>query len=210
MSRITLYGFYIYSDKQLFSDAPLYERFNKEQLVELILAECGDLYTYHQQPDYLKKNITNWFTRKYEDFKRMYDALYSEYDPIENYNRYEHWSDSISESTSESTSGSASDSTSDSTSNSQLSQVSPMNTNNLLNDSAANGQTAGASSALTTNSSHQRRDHLHYLDHEGRLHGNIGVTTTQQMIESELELREYDLYERIAQMFERELMVQLY
>lgn len=210
MSRITLYGFYIYSDKQLFSDAPLYEGFNKEQLVELILAECGDLHTYHQQPDYLKKNITNWFTRKYEDFKRMYEALYSEYDPIENYNRYEHWSDSISESTSESTSGSASDHTSDSTSNSQLSQVSPMNTDNLLNDSAANGQTAGTSSALTTNSSHQRRDHLHYLDHEGRLHGNIGVTTTQQMIESELELREYDLYERIAQMFERELMVQLY
>lgn len=210
MSRITLYGFYVYSDKTLFDDAPLYEKFDKTKLVDLILAQCGDLYTYHQQPDYLKANITNWFTRKYEDFARMYEALYSEYDPIENYNRYEHWSDSISESTSESTSGSASDYTSDSTSNSTLAKVSPMDSDNLLNDTAANGNTAGTSNARTVNAAHNRRDYLHYLDHQGRIHGNIGVTTTQQMIEQELELREYDIYQRIAQLFERELIVQVY
>lgn len=44
-----------------------------------------------------------------------------------------------------------------------------------------------------------------------RAHGNIGVTTNQQMIESELEMRmQYDLYELIIQLFEREFMSRVY
>ena len=43
-----------------------------------------------------------------------------------------------------------------------------------------------------------------------RIHGNIGVTTSQQMLESELKLREYDVYEYIAQDFENEFLMQIY
>lgn len=42
------------------------------------------------------------------------------------------------------------------------------------------------------------------------IHGNIGVTTNQQMIESELELRRFDIYSDIATRFEREFIVQVY
>lgn len=42
------------------------------------------------------------------------------------------------------------------------------------------------------------------------LHGNIGVTTSQQMIESELQLRRFDIYAEIAQRFEHEFIVQVY
>ena len=41
-------------------------------------------------------------------------------------------------------------------------------------------------------------------------HGNIGVTTTQQMITQELELRKYDVYVDISERFEREFLVQVY
>jgi len=43
-----------------------------------------------------------------------------------------------------------------------------------------------------------------------RIHGNIGVTTSQQMIQSELELRKFDIYEEIAARFEHEFLVQVY
>ena len=43
-----------------------------------------------------------------------------------------------------------------------------------------------------------------------RIHGNIGVTTSQQMITSELELRKFDIYEEIAGRFEHEFLVQVY
>lgn len=48
------------------------------------------------------------------------------------------------------------------------------------------------------------------LAHEGHLYGNIGVTTSQQMAEAELELRHYDIYLELAKMFEKRFMVQVY
>ena len=42
------------------------------------------------------------------------------------------------------------------------------------------------------------------------IHGNIGVTTNQQMIEAELELRKFDIYTDIAARFEHEFIVQVY
>lgn len=46
--------------------------------------------------------------------------------------------------------------------------------------------------------------------YSSHIHGNIGVTTSQQMIESELELRKIDIYDDIAARFEREFLVQVY
>ena len=47
-------------------------------------------------------------------------------------------------------------------------------------------------------------------DYTSHIHGNIGVTTTQDMITQELELRKYDIYVDIAGRFEHEFMVQVY
>lgn len=47
--------------------------------------------------------------------------------------------------------------------------------------------------------------------YKNHIHGNIGVTTNQQMIESEMEMRQkYDLYYLIEQLFEQEFIVQIY
>ena len=61
--RITLWGFYVYSDKTLFNNVQLPEQFNKADLIELILYRAGDLYTYYQQPKYLQLNIINCFKK---------------------------------------------------------------------------------------------------------------------------------------------------
>lgn len=46
--------------------------------------------------------------------------------------------------------------------------------------------------------------------YRSNIHGNIGVTTSQQMITSELELRRFDIYTDIAERFEHEFLVQVY
>lgn len=46
--------------------------------------------------------------------------------------------------------------------------------------------------------------------YRSNIHGNIGVTTSQQMITAELELRKFDIYSDIAARFEREFIVQVY
>ena len=49
------------------------------------------------------------------------------------------------------------------------------------------------------------------LNRSGRAHGNIGVTTTQQMFNQELELLSgYNLYYTICNWFERDMFIQIY
>lgn len=48
------------------------------------------------------------------------------------------------------------------------------------------------------------------LKHGLHSHGNIGVTTNQEMINEELELRKYDLYKQIALLFEDEFTITVY
>ena len=219
MARITLWGFYQFTDKKLFDNIKLYEGFDKQVLIDLIMQQSGELFPFHQQPEYLQLNIENWFSRMYEQFKRMYIAITADYNPIENYDRIEEWSDSESgsqsESESSSSSSSAHDSTSDSSSNSMTSDISAANmTGGFLPDSASNGVTEGRSSTDSNsriNSSRNRHDLSdRSYKHGGRIHGNIGVLTNQSMIESELRLRQFDIYETIANMFEEEFIIRLY
>ena len=73
MARITLWGFYQY-DKTLFDDIVLPDGIDKENLVSEIMRNSGDLYPYHQTPEYLKRHITSGFARRLFDFGRSYEA----------------------------------------------------------------------------------------------------------------------------------------
>lgn len=57
-----------------------------------------------------------------------------------------------------------------------------------------------------------RSDSDEFKDHTtGRIHGNIGVTTSQQMLISELNLRsDYNIYDIIAEMFVKEFCIMVY
>ena len=46
--------------------------------------------------------------------------------------------------------------------------------------------------------------------HDGRIHGNIGVTTSQQMLEAELQVAEWNLYEHITDLFLSEFIIPIY
>ena len=45
---------------------------------------------------------------------------------------------------------------------------------------------------------------------DGRIHGNIGVTTSQQMLEAELKVAEWNLYEHITDLFLEEFVIPIY
>lgn len=56
----------------------------------------------------------------------------------------------------------------------------------------------------------KRTDNLN-LNHKGRVHGNIGVTTSQQMLESEMVLRlKWNLYNQITDLFLTEFVLPIY
>lgn len=46
--------------------------------------------------------------------------------------------------------------------------------------------------------------------HEGRIHGNIGVTTSQQMLQAELDISAWNIYEHITDLFLNEFVIPIY
>lgn len=114
-------------------------------------------------------------------WSRLHDVLNLTYNPIDNY--------SMSE-----------------TENTQLkSEVDISNANSIyaFNDTAA---TPASESNSKTSTNALLNDNVRELTRKG----NIGVTTTQQMINSELELREYNLIEAIYNDIDSILTLKIY
>lgn len=230
MARITLWGFYQY-DRTLFDNIVLPEGIDKDNLVSEIMRNSGDLYPYHQVPEYLKRNITFWFSRRLFDFDRMYKSLRTEYSPIENYDRIEdikrEYKDSgtdtetltLGSSTTSSHTGTDTGTTQGSGSNekgvsaynedgytNREKDTETHNSNNTQTYNSTVTNTGSGSDKTQTDYGKQRTE-----TENTRIHGNIGVTTSQQMIESEMSLRaKYDIYKIISREFEREFLVQIY
>lgn len=202
MSRITLWGFYKFTGETLFDDAPLPEAINKKDLVDLIMIECGDLYPYYQHPGYLQMQITNFFKRKKDAFEKMCAVLAAEYDPLENYDKKEDWSDVFDERVK----GEAHDETKDKSKGSNLNKISAMDSDNLVNDTSSATESEGESNATTKNTAERDNKNVH----AGRVHGNIGVTTSMALVKEELALRKYDIMEEIVRMFEKDVIIQIY
>lgn len=225
MTKITLWGFNEYLDGTLLDFLPEVlpaNTYNAELLEELIYIECGDLFPYYQVPVYLKAQIRNFFIRNKDQFRRAWEALNSDYNPIENYDRIEAWSDShsSSESTSESLSMSSSESvhastsSSDSTSSSSRGDVSAYNSPTMQPQSASSGNaaTSGRTANDTNGNSLSNRSRFEAIgrqsldSHRGRVHGNIGVTSSQQLIQSSLDLANYDIYLWVITLFQKNII----
>lgn len=153
-------------------------------IVDDIILRHGDTPLFIPEPTVMKYYITSWSTRMLPIFTRMYDACMAEYDPIENYNRIEDRSETTKDTmgntrtlnTSTATTGT--NTTEDSVSAENVTTFSPdtksVQTPNLTEaDSGTIGDSGNYNGSLTIKST---------------IHGNIGVTTSQQMLESELAL----------------------
>ena len=214
MARLTLWGIYQY-DKTLFDNIVLPNGIDKDNLVGNIMRNSGDLYPYHQVPEYLKRNINYWFARRLFDFERMYEALRVEYSPIENYDRKENTTRNYENSGTdkESTTLGSTTTSTNIGSNDNENKVSAYNESDYSNrekDTQSYNSTltnTGSGTDVTQTDYGLKRKEVEDI----RVHGNIGVTTSQQMIESEMELRaKYDIYKIISREFEREFLVQVY
>ena len=201
LTLIGLKNFLDYYETDLFENLTLPEGIDKESCINNILLTCGDNELLYPDGDFMINCIGLWSTKWYRTFEKWINALDIEYAPLENYDRHEDWSDSAS--TSESSSVSASDSSSNSTSNEN--DVSAFNDSSFNNDTAStlNGIAASSSQSNAINQGQE------YSIHGGRIHGNIGVTTSQQMLQAELDIARFNLLNEIAIIFAREFTLGL-
>lgn len=146
--------------------------------------------------------FTRWKVRNLENFWRMYEALHIEYNPLENYDRYEEggWKDEGSVSR-ESSGNSISNATMLS-GGSDTNKVSAFNSTEYQPSSKNENESSSSndtSSEITGNESGESTTTHTFEDYH--VHGNIGVKTNAAMGLEELDFRKHDLANDIIGQF---------
>lgn len=170
---------------------------DKEDIIDLIIAECGELNLVWSNPSYLKNLITKWSKANLNNWNRMYLALYEEYDPLTNYDRNEKMKDIRTP-----------DLTNTFTDKNEKGNVT-RNYENGYNsgEQVQSGKIESDTNIETTNAT----SGTDINEHEGRLWGNIGVTTSAQMLTGELEVRMKDnIHDIIVSMFRDKFCILVY
>lgn len=219
---------------ELFNDISLDERLEKNLLITYIMQYCGSNEVRYPEPEILKMCVDAFFKSKKENYSRMLDALLIEYSPIENYDRMEERTLDINRENSVNRSGEDSGTDNRTLSSTTVDSIQSEKKSTSENKTSAfNATTYQPLDTSTTEESGRSTDNMEnngtdnlarenkFSNSEtgngteghkenARMHGNIGVTTNQQMINEEIELRKINIYELIALDFENEITIPVY
>lgn len=202
----TLIGLEAYlnnNSQSVFDELDLPSSVDRETLIDTIMLDVGGYEPLWYDPFFLRNMVGIWSRKWYRTFEKWGDALAIAYEPLENYDRREEWEET-------------------SNNNSKMSGV--INGNSTINNSSNSKNNVSAynsadyspydenvstgsqtdvnnstSDSTTTNTSNNKRS--------GRTHGNIGVTTSQQMLQAELDVASWNLYQHITDIFAKEFLL---
>lgn len=212
MSLLTVEGLYNY-DNTLFDGFVVPEGLVKQIAIDAILMRTRELEILYPDFTYMKNRITIWSNKYQINWKKLYDTTVLEYNPIENYDRMEDWTDIDIEKGSNFRSNDINNTVGNVITESG--SITEQNTafNDGLKDHAknitSNNTTNNGTEYIQENGQDSsQRDLTHTKI--GRAHGNIGVTTSQQMIQSERDLVVFNLYDVIAESFVENFCLMVY
>lgn len=231
--------------------------YSKEEYVNNILIDAMDLELLYPDPEFMKKAINFWSTSMKHSWEKIGESLYSKYNPIENYNRNETWTDTDTRTENWTDTDSHTDSWTHGSGVTDTGTVDVKRTDNLKAKTTGNNRSdnnatisldetdtnsaiayntntwknntkteidrvteearsqidsisstvenTGTQDTKTTNNLHHNIDENGQsttsgsvgrtgstggsVTHTGNVSGNIGVTTSQQMVEQEIQLR---------------------
>lgn len=213
-TRLSVLGLYKYNSG-LFSEMVYPSGFTaaqKQTVVGNILAECAELEILFPDWDTCKNMIGLWSKMNVPVWDRIYQASLLEYNPIENYNRTEvetTGAGKTSKHTGTDTSTlSGTDTQTVSSSGSETHSGTDTNTNAITSydsnslythdqDSFLHGHHVNDSSSGSNSTAYGKKESFQHgetitdeenISRENHTSGNIGVTTSQQMLEQEIEV----------------------
>ena len=224
-ASLSILGLY-QSDPTLFDELELPGDMNKDVLIDSILYEAASLEAYYPDPNFMKFMIGRWSFMNQSVWQKLYDTTVLEYNPIFNYDRTEEWSENEQMLDKRTLTGTERETSTD---NSRGEIRSSGTVQSELNVSGYNEssyvpreQTIETPDTLTSNTSETDRivsidkNDTENMDRKrdnirtGRAFGNIGVTTTQQMIQQERETVLFNMYKVITDSFIERFCLMIY
>ena len=235
-SKITLLGMekFLNPDHSVFEKMQLPEGIDKDTLIGSIILRCNEFELLYSDPDFMIAAVDVWSRKNYWTFDKWVKAINIEYDPLYNYDRTERSTD-----THEGEYGKKGQDINQGSNvrTNDLTMTNNLKTENdttvthkekAYNDSSfvpttedvtdgeikdtgtvKNTGTATDAYGNTLNTDESGTD-KHTDTHESRMYGNIGVTTSQQMLQSELDIARWNMYEHIADLFCSEFCIMIY
>ena len=218
LSMIGLYNW----DPSIFDTMELPAGLDRDAVISAILLDSMDLEVLYPDPEYMKFALANYSKRRIDVWNKLYSTTKLEYNPIWNKDGMITETEEVSRTgdtsgTSNTTKASSGKSNTTTATNGSSSGNSETNTYVFgFNESsgAQSGRTtesgAGTSSGNSTengtssgNSTENGTSSENRRDNEKRTYtrseqGNIGVTTTQQMIKEEREVDDFSIIDYIA------------
>lgn len=216
-AKLTTIGCYAYDDT-LFDNLSLPDGADEATAINIIILEDGEFSLIYPDPDFMKVAIGSWSAAMLPSFERYWNVLQEEYDPLENYDRNESWTDSGtgSRSTSQTATGSETNGgTRTETPNVTNTKSTPPYNTETMTAREVNTQTGTITtqdnySKSTSDQETGTESNQTSGTHSGRIHGNIGVTTSQQMLQAELEIADYNFYYWLAGKFREQFCLMTY
>lgn len=205
-------------NKSVFDLMNLPTGIDKDALTDNIILEGGDFEVLYADPYMFRAAVGTWTSKYYRTFEKWVAALNLEYNPLENYDRQEDYTDTSNKGE-KTTAGNTrtlnnedketlNTTTTDEHTVSAFDSGSyqPSDKNEIKNTGTDTFNHTGTikdegSGSLIANGKDV---------HSGRIHGNIGVTTSQQMLQSELDIARFNLIQQITDLFLTEFMILVY
>lgn len=198
MSILGLYQYGQLNNDDLFENLTLPTGIDRDDLINNILEQGAAFEILYPDYDYLKFSIGAWSKRWQRTINKWITALDIEYDPLINYDRHEEWTDEDNVSGTTETEAGV-----NTTGEDELSVVaynSDQYHNKEKNESSGTSSSTGSSETNTQGTS----------EHTGHLYGNIGVTTSQEMLKQELDIQKFNLIQQITDLFLTEYCIMVY
>lgn len=181
-------------DLSLFDNIILPPGFNADTLKNNILLRGAEFEVLYSDLNFFREAVKLWFNVKYRTLEKWINAINTEYKPLENYSMTEKFTDTGNTGFN----------------NNSTITVDRTNLGNVsaFDSSTYSPNTQDKTNGTDTNNANGTSNNTNV--HEGSRSGNIGVTTSQQMLESELKVAEWSVYEHVADMFVSDFCLTVY
>lgn len=196
-AQMSVWGLY-QIDPTILDGLQLPEELDRETLIDNLLLETESLEVLYPNPNFLKMAVEVWSKERLPIWEKLYETTILEYNPIENYDRMETGTNSAS-----------------GTSSGQNSSTSSGENESITSNTAYDSNTfADSAKAESSGSNNATNSGSNEFENTGtfttRVHGNIGVTTSQQMIEAQREVVKFCLTGYIIEEFTDRFCVGVY
>ena len=196
MSIAGLYEF----DETIFDGLVIPPPFEKDKLIGKLLMDLNEVEVLYANPITMKNCITLWSGVNQEQWAKLARLWVEEYNPIYNYDRTEEHHINETEGINRQGSVSGTGTNTENHKTAAFNMVNDPQTTDIVTDDNTANQTATSSDAIQRNGNNTIR-----------AFGNIGVTTTAQMITGERDLwRNFNFYDLLIEDFKQRFCVMVY